>query len=269
MDSESSTDARFDELWNQALDRYFDSTDRSPEDKTTLTAIHNAEDLSTQLKTGHGTFGDWRKKHSKFFSALSKGVKPFVLVSEIAQSAVGLTPFAPASTVLGAVFFLVKAADGVSEAYDWIEQLFNKLSGFTQRLEQYVGSSMNTHLQHKIVAILSCLLEILGRSEKVIKDGRFRRYAVVLFLGKDEKVKDSFDRLSNLFDDEQRLVIAISYATSQRIEMTTDMIETSTERVKEVSEQIDKKLDVVGLSLQGTKIKVLPSDTGDIGLMPA
>lgn len=145
----------------------------------------------------------------------------------------------------------MQAADGVSEAYEWIEELFDKLSGFTQRLEQYADSSMNTHLQHKVIAIFSCLLEILGRSEKVIKDGRFRKYAVVLFLGKDEKVKASFDQLAKLFDDEQRLVLAISYATTQRIEMKTDKIEMSTSRVEVISEQMDKKLDVVGLSLQG------------------
>jgi hypothetical protein len=251
MDPKISSDATFEELWKQALDRYFSSLDRSPEDKAALKRIHNADDLFNQLEAGRGKFGDWRNKHSKFFSALSKTVRPFVLVSEVAQSAVSCTPFAPTSTVLGAVFFLVKAAEGVSEAYDWIEQLFEKLSGFMERLEQYVDSRINAHLQHKIVAILSCLLEILGRSEKVIKDGRFRRYAVVLFLGKDEKVKESFNRLANLFDDEQRLVLAISYATSQRIEMKTDKIELNTERVREVSEQMDKKLDIVGFSLQG------------------
>lgn len=104
MDPESSSNPLFDELWNQALDSYFVSMDRSLEEKTALKRIHNAEDLSSQLEAGHGKFGDWRNKHSKFFSVLSKGVGPFVLVSEIAQSAVGLTPFAPASTILGAVF---------------------------------------------------------------------------------------------------------------------------------------------------------------------
>jgi fungal STAND N-terminal Goodbye domain len=237
MDPEMSSNAKFDELWNQALDNYFVAINRSPEDKVVLKGIHNADDVFSQLEAGHGKFGDWRNKHSKFFSALSKGVRPFVLVSAVAQSAVSCTPFAPASTILGAVLFLVRAADGVSEAYEWIENLFEKLSGFTQRLEQYVDASMNAHLQHKVVAILSCLLGILGQSEKVIKDGRFRKYAAVLFLGKDEKVKALFNHLADQFDDEQRLVLAITYATGQRIEKTT--------------EQIVQKIDIMGLSLQG------------------
>lgn len=257
MDSEISSKPKFDDLWNDALDSYFVAIDRSPEDTAALRKIHTADDLFDQLEAGHGKFGDWRNRHSKFFSALSKAARPFVLVSEIAQSSVSCTSFAPAATVLGAVFFLINAAEGVSDAYEWIEELFEKLSGFTQRLEQYVDGSTNAHLQHKVVAILSCLLEILGRSEKAIKDGRFRKYAAVLFLGKDEKVKQSFDRLASLFDDEQKLVLAISYATNQRIDEKTDKIETNTVRVLAFSEQVDKKLDIMGLSLQGMESRVV------------
>ena len=180
--------------------------------------MHNADDLYKQLEAEHRKFGDWRNKHSKFLIILHKAVRPFVIVSEIAQSAISFTPFAPASTVLGAVFFLVNAADGVSDACDWIEELFDKLGGFTQRLEEYVDGGMNIHLQHKVVAILSCLLEIFGRSEKVIKDGRFRKFTAVLSLGEDKQVKASFNHLAKLFDDEERLVLALSYAINQRID---------------------------------------------------
>ena len=77
----------------------------------------------------------------------------------------------------------------MSKAYEWVEKLFDKLSGFTQRLEQYGDSSMNAHLQHKIVTILSCILDILGESEKVIKDRRVRKHTAVLFAGTDNTVK--------------------------------------------------------------------------------
>jgi hypothetical protein len=120
MDQEIPSPSNFDELWNQALDSYFVTIGRTPGDKAALKRIHNADDLFSQLEAGHGEFGGWRNKHSKFFSALSKAVRPFVLVSGIAQSAVSCTPFAPAFTILGAVFFLVKTAEGVSKAYEWI-----------------------------------------------------------------------------------------------------------------------------------------------------
>lgn len=250
-----SNNAELDERWNQALESYLASTERGPEDRAVLKNLHSADDLYHQLEANHRKFRDWRNKHSKLFSALSKSVKPFVLVSGVAQCSVSPTPFAPVSAVLGAVLFLVAAADGVSEAYDWIEQLFDKLSGFTQRLEEYLEGGMNAHLQQRVIAILSCLLEILGESEKVIRDGRFRKYAAVLFLGRDERVKASFDCLAQLFDDEQRLVLAISYATNQRIDKKIDRIDLNTERTREVSEQVEKKLDKMSLSLQGTIAK--------------
>jgi fungal STAND N-terminal Goodbye domain len=257
MDSEIRNNATFEELWSQAIRRYFASINRSPEDKAALREIHTADDLFAQLEAGHGKFGDWRNKHSKFFSTLSKALRPCLLVAEIADRSIPCPSFAPASTVLGAVFYLVKAAEGVSDAYEWIEELFDRLSGFTQRLEHYVDENMDPHLQQKVVAILACILEILGRSEKVIKDGRFRKYAAVLFLGKDEKVKESLDRLANLVDEEQKLIHAISYATSRRIEGKATKIGLVTERVKEVSEQMDKKLDVMKLSLQGMQDSIL------------
>jgi len=51
-------------------------------------------------------------------------------------------------------------------------------------------------LQHKVVAILACLLRFLGNQRKSSKRGDFEKYAAVLFLGKDEKVKASFDQLA-------------------------------------------------------------------------
>ena len=64
--------------------------------------------------------------------------------------------------------FLVNAAGGVSESYDWIEQLFDKSSGFTQRIEEYIDGGMKAHLREKGIAILVYLLEILGRSEQIM-----------------------------------------------------------------------------------------------------
>ena len=136
----------------------------------------------------------------------------------MASSAISLSPFAPASTIFGALLFVVQAAGGVSEAYDWIDQLFDKLGDFTVRLEEYCKDGISPNLATKVVQILDCLLEILARSEKAIKIGRWKKYAAVLFLGKDEKIKASFDKLSKLLESEQRLISAIAFATNQRMD---------------------------------------------------
>ena len=219
-----------DKAWNM----YLQSTDHNPEDKPLLEKLkklHKAEDLSNQLQADHREFSTWREKHSKLTNTLKSMAGPFMVLSGIASSAISLSPFAPASVVLGAVAFLVNAAGGVSEAYNWIEELFVKLGDFTMRLEEYVEGGMNANLQEKVIDVLSCLLEILALSENAVKAGRWREWAAVVFLGKDEGIKAAFDKLAKLFEDEQRLVIAISYATNQKVDKKVDSLLDSADRM--------------------------------------
>ncbi|KAJ4301622.1 hypothetical protein N0V90_003715 [Kalmusia sp. IMI 367209] len=255
-----SDEVNFEQLWEEAVDRYMGTTNRTPEDKKLLLGLHNIDDLFNQIEKESTKFSAFRNKRARFRNVLTKSVKPFIALSDIAQSALSLTPFAPASTVFGAVVFLVQAAGGVSESYDWIEELFEKLRGFTERLEQYVDGSMNEHLRTKVIAILTCLLEILARAETVMKSGRFKKYAAVLFLGQDDEVKASFDRLGKLFEDEHALVHAISYATTQRIEQKTDDIGNTTKQTLDATEDIQKKLDDLSTTTKSAEVKALLND---------
>lgn len=215
----------FDDLWQQALDKYIDSTGRTEREQALLKQLKTPDDLETELAKERDRFETFRAKHGRLTGRLKKAVRPLTVLSGIASSAISLSPFAPASTIFGAVVFVVKAADGVSEAYDWIDQLFDKLGDFTIRLDEYCNSGIGPHLGAKVVQILECLLEILARSEKKIKTGRWKTLAAVIFLGKDEEIKASFDKLAKLFDDEQRLVTAITFATNQRMDKRVEEIE--------------------------------------------
>jgi Cdc6-like AAA superfamily ATPase len=215
----------FEELWEKAVNKYFASTHRTYSEKVLLKQLKGPDDLQKQLETNHNQFVSFRARHGKLTGTLKKTVQPFIMLSGTASSAISLSPFAPASTILGAVVFLVQATNGVSEAYDWIEQLFDKLGDFTARLDEYIKGGVSAHLETKVIQILGCLLEILARSEKTIKDGRWKRYAAVLFLGRDEEIKASFEDLTKLFESEQRLVIAITFATNQRMEKRIEEME--------------------------------------------
>jgi hypothetical protein len=245
-DLSSQLEANRDDAWKT----YLQSKDRNSKDKPLheelkkLTKAHKAEDLAVQLQADHREFSIWREKHSNLTKALKNMMGPFMVLSGIARSAISLSPFAPASVVLGAVTFVVKAAGGVSEAYDWIEELFVKLSDFTIRVEEYVQGGMNANLQEKVIDVLSCLLEILALSEDTIKIGRWREWAAVVFLGKDQGIKAAFDRLAKLFDDEQRLIIAISYATNQKMDKKVDVLLDSADRM-------EKSLDSVNSAMLG------------------
>lgn len=110
----------------------------------------------------------------------------------------------------------------MSEAYAWIEEVFSELRDFSDRLAVYVQSQLDDVLKGKIVATLAFLLRVMGRSESLIKKGRFRQYLKVAFLGKDDKTKALLDDLNKLFTSEQRYVLAATYNNTQRIEEKVD-----------------------------------------------
>jgi hypothetical protein len=240
------TSQDFNSLWEEALEEYIDSTGRTPSEQELLKQqLKNPDDLRNQLETDHGKFTSFREKHGKLTGRLKNAAKPLMALSDLASSAIGLSPFAPASTIFGAITFVVKAADGVSEAYDWIDQLFDKLRDFTVRLDVYCEGGTRPHLETKLVQILACLLEILARSEKAIKIGRWKKYAAVLFLGKDEKIKASFEKLAKLVDDEQRLIVAITFAINQRMDTRIEEIGKAGNQTLEGVKRAEMGLDVI------------------------
>jgi fungal STAND N-terminal Goodbye domain len=187
-----ATGQDFKDLWEEAVENYIDSTSRTDSEQALFGQLKNTQDLEKRLEADQDKFDSFRAKHGKLTGRLKKAIKPLTVLLSVASSAISLSPFAPASTIFGAVLFVVRAAGGVSEAYDWIDELFDKLGDFTVRLEEYCkGGVVSSSLRTKVVQILECLLEILARSEKVIKTGRWKKYAAVLFLGKDEQIKAS------------------------------------------------------------------------------
>lgn len=240
-----TTNPGFDSLWEQAWEQYIDDTGRSEREQDLIKQLKSPEDLESQLKINKREFTDFRSKHGKLTERLKKVVKPFTVLSSVASSAISLSPFAPASAIFGAVVFVVKAADGVSEAYDWIDELFDKLSDFTVCLDEYCESVVPLKLAKKVVQILGCVLEILAQSEKTIKTGRWKKYAAVVILGQDDKIKASFGKLTKLLEDEQRLVTAISFATNQTMNKRTEEIHRTTKQTLEAVESVDSSVDAI------------------------
>lgn len=96
--------------------------------------------------------------------------------------------------IFGAVICLVQTTEGVSAAYNLIDQLFDQLGDFAVRVVQY-SKGNSPDLKIKLVQILECLLEILARSEKVIKDARAKKFFKLLVLGKDKTTNALLERL--------------------------------------------------------------------------
>lgn len=125
--------------------------------------------------------------------------------------------------------------------YDWIEELFDKLRDFTMRLDEYMQRGLPKGFRDKIVVIFACLLEILACSELAVEDGRWKKFAAVLFLGGDERVKAAFDKLAGLFEGEQALIIAITYATNQKMDKRIDEIAEVSEAILDSTNRIEEE----------------------------
>jgi hypothetical protein len=77
-----------------------------------------SEDLDDYLNKTERSFRLFREKRAKLSRRLKACMKPFLALSSMVSAAVSASPFAPASAVLGAVCFILQAAEDVSEIYD-------------------------------------------------------------------------------------------------------------------------------------------------------
>lgn len=196
-------------------------------------------------------------------------MRPVEVVAEIAKGAgEGGGPFgmAPAA-LMAAALYLVKACDEVSNSYNVIENLFAELAEFSTRLEEYVKGNLGKSMKNKIVGTLSCMLEIMGRSEELIQKKRFKHFIGVAWLGKDDKTRALLERLNTLITSEERLVVAVTYSTVQKTDQAAERIEMTTEETKQgvqrlntdvqegnqLSHQIDGKVDHLTETVEKSK----------------
>ena len=198
--------------------------------------------MVAQIKASDAEFSTFRHKNERLWSALKVFAAPITAIAKIAITPTSTLDFGAASSaVLGAVVHLLKACDGVSNAYDWVEQLFRELEDFSERLAHYADApQLDPVLRRKIVAILAVLLKVIGRSQKLIRERRFREYLRVTFLGKDPVTKKLIDELNRMLESEQRYTVGVTYATTQRIE---EVAKATDEKLSKVLENIEADKD--------------------------
>jgi len=236
----------FSQMWAEAYRRYEDETGRDLKLNPALESLRTTDDLIAHIEKTSENHGAFRSKHAKLWSQLLASMKPLEQIGTVAQAAVGLSPFAPASCLLGAVLFLVRSAQGVSDAYDCIENLLSQLQEFTGRVEEYIGGKVARKLQRKITAILATMLEIFGTSEKLISRGRLKQYMHVTFLGANGKVQALLVRLEKIMQTEDSLVMSTMFSSVQRIDRTV-------ERTEKTSERTEKAVNGIAASMGGSQ----------------
>ncbi|KAH8890177.1 hypothetical protein GQ53DRAFT_842374 [Thozetella sp. PMI_491] len=235
-------------LWKESLASYEQDAKHSlsPEVLRSLGRLQSTDDLLALLEAQDQKFQGWRNRHEKLWSALNKFVAPLSTLLRIAKGPAESADFGVVTTgVIGALYHLVKSCESVSDAYDWIEQVFKELQDFSERLEIYAQTVLDSILRKKIAAILSFMLRVIGRAECLVRERRFREYLRVTFLGKDAETKKLVDDLNRLFGSEQRFLLAVTYASTQKTEEATKKIG---EQVATTGEDIRQALGALQVS---------------------
>lgn len=195
-----------------------------------------------------------------------------------------------------------QACEEVEASYGLVETLFEEMAEFTVRLTEYAKVEVGDVMRKKVVATLAWLvyvivgvvyrgnwltvhsmLEIIGRSEELIRTKRFSMSSICLFfvvenqprdtkeeagfrravksrieidsdditghfigvawVGRDEKTRDALDRFRKLIDSEERLVVAITYSSVQNTEQNVNMLLSAANDNKQSQEEMLEKVD--------------------------
>lgn len=79
-------------------------------------------------------------------------------LGEHSRSAIGLTPLAPASTILGVAFYLLNAAEGVSSNYDVVETLLRDVGDVMGRMEVHSQENIDPRLLEILLRMVCNIL---------------------------------------------------------------------------------------------------------------
>jgi hypothetical protein len=222
---------QFASIWQEALAAYEKTSERRlSEINQNGKNMRTVDDLRNAIEQTDQNFSSFRNRHA-IWGYLKAVLGPVQLLGEFGQSAIGLTPFAPASTILSAALYLLNAAGGVSSTYDAIETLLGDIGDVTNRIQVHFQDSIDQSLREILIRIVRIILEILARAEKVIKKRRFREFAST-FLGNDEKVQSLMSELKKLTEEETHMVVALVNQTTRRIERNVELISTTTGRIE-------------------------------------
>lgn len=108
--SSTEEDPQFTQIWADAFAKYRKDTGRDITKDSTLKSLHPTDDLLTEIDGRLQGFEKFRHKQPKLWEVLRVSMKPVTLLGGMTQGASTLTPFWPASTVLGAVLFFVSVS---------------------------------------------------------------------------------------------------------------------------------------------------------------
>ena len=209
------------QLWNEALEEYSSETNRKFDPERWRPRVKTPEDLEVLIRDDSSKFSKFRNTHGKLWSVFGSTMRRLHSLGEVVKAGVSLTPFAPASVIVEAALWLIDAGSAVSDSYDSLEELFQKVEDVTDRLEEYLKGTIDYKLRKVVVRLLCSLLAVFYEAEKAVKRGRGREMLRKV-AGKENKIQNSLDNLNQAWQTEMGLIAAKTHGTTQRIEKKID-----------------------------------------------
>ncbi|KAI1173025.1 hypothetical protein F4777DRAFT_477905 [Nemania sp. FL0916] len=214
---EGGKDIGLKQLWEEAVEEYSAKSKIGSMSKKWTMPINTDVDLDKWVEQHESDFSRFRNDHGKFWSVFQTTMTQLQRLGRVAQAGIGLTPFAPASIILEAAFFLVTSGSDVADTYDSLEILFQRIRDITDRLDEYVLGGIDRKLHKAAIKLLCSVLDVFCEAQAAIKRGRAREM-MRRVANKDNTIQRALDNLDEMVRSELALITAKTYATTQRID---------------------------------------------------
>ncbi|KAK4935715.1 hypothetical protein LTR66_015424, partial [Elasticomyces elasticus] len=155
------------------------------------------------------------RQGESIWPTLARILAPFQTLGTVATSALSLTPFAPASLILGATLHLVNVTRHMIEAYSTIGNILEQIADIMDRLKIHNEAQvMRAELRDYVQQMMGVIVEVLGLASKCIGDQKGKVRAKEFFqralLGKKAPVEEKMMVLRGLAEKEVPLVLALA-----------------------------------------------------------
>ncbi|KAL2862512.1 NACHT domain protein [Aspergillus lucknowensis] len=250
---DKSPDDKLSSLWHSACNDYARETGVALTEGA-IPNLSGPEDLSRQLESEKDHFEDFRMKRRPLLHAMQTVLAPFESWGDLIAG-VAAAAFPPASSIMGAMLLLVRGARRVSDAFNMITDLFQKLGNFALRLESYKGVPLSEGMKTIIVKVLVNFLRVCAASQKLLTQGslkaRLSKWAKNVFV-EDTSISSLFGELEELTSQEHLMVSAHGLKiTHQALRNTEELLEREERRSdRERLQRVKAALQPVSASSQ-------------------
>lgn len=221
----------------QSLLEYQLSTNKNPADVTGKNFTKDLTKFKLEIKKANSQF--YEHQGESIWPTVARILAPFQTLGKVTSSAISLTPFAPASLILGATLHLVDVTQNMIEAYGTIGEMLEKIAVIMDRLKIHSEPKViRPELREYIKKMMGVIVEVLGLAIKSIGDEKkkrrtAKRYFQRALLGEGSDVEKKMGVLRGLAETEVPLVIALVNNGVQGIKssMNQDRLQNRMEKI--------------------------------------